>query len=54
MERSMDQGSKQTGSSSGSATLLLCDPGHAAQPVSLSVSEMGTNLTFGNKGGCKK
>lgn len=49
----LDQGSEWVGSTSGSAALLLCAPRHAARPVSLSVSEMGTNLTLGSKGGYK-
>ena len=53
MVRPLDQGSKPVGSTSGSATLLLCAPGHAARPLSFSVSETGTNLTFRSKGGCK-
>lgn len=51
--RPLDQGSERVGSTSGSPTLLLCAPGPVAWPVSFSVSEMGTNLTFGSKGGGK-
>lgn len=52
--RPLDQGSEQVGSTSGSATWLLCDPRHAAWPVSFGFCETGATLTFGRKGGCER
>lgn len=50
----LDQGSEQVGSTSGSATWLLCDLRYAAWPVSFGFYEMGATLIFGSKGSCER